>query len=356
MSNFSKKVLALGGMRAFVIVEDMIWGSLIRGNALVKIPIKTWELEVVDEFPRENISAQYLHSAAFYHEGDLYFVPRTAKGITKYNIEKREFITIEIKDYENHHMDYVGCGRFENALQIDQNIFMISYGYPAIIKLNLEDDNLEYFEEPIKLLDEKIKNHQLCDGYFINAIKTEKGFAAVCALTNSILLYDSNKDEFNIKEYDESLGRMWAVAIHDDYECLADPFSKAIYINNDDGMGYKKYELNFCTRNAIAINEKTYFFSFKTRKQSSIIEISNDSKIKNIEQIKEGIYGVKENAGIIYAMSVLCGKMFTINTVTGQVDEHIIDVKESNRKKLLEMDNLVINENQVELEQFLRMI
>ena len=97
--NNKKFGIVEGGIEAFTVVQNTIWGVSSGSNALIEISMDTWTIEYIAEIPVSIDEKTNLFSNVFGYNNKLIFVPRSAEKIWTYDIKKQEFSAIEL-DYD----------------------------------------------------------------------------------------------------------------------------------------------------------------------------------------------------------------------------------------------------------------
>lgn len=117
--------------------EDAYFSDFCR-NGLIKGNLLTGETELVATFPNE-FNRERLYCTIERYNNKLIFAPENAKEISIYDMDKKEFEKIKIKD-EN--CDY----KFLMTVKYKNYIFFIPSKYPAIIRLNLDTNEISYID------------------------------------------------------------------------------------------------------------------------------------------------------------------------------------------------------------------
>lgn len=89
--NNKKFGIVEGGIEAFTVVQNTIWGVSSGSNALIKISMDTWTIEYIAEIPVSIDEKTNLFSNVFGYNNKLIFVPRSAEKIWTYDIKNKNF-------------------------------------------------------------------------------------------------------------------------------------------------------------------------------------------------------------------------------------------------------------------------
>ena len=166
-------------------VGDFIYFISKDINIVFKLEIETGKTEVVDSIPEESISEKRLGSKIIYWNNELIFAPMRVKKIWRYNIQTKIWRGIERKKLDN----WSEQREMFQAILYKDKCFFIGSAYPAIIVLNLQNDLVEYIEEPYKKY-KKIEA-DIVDCYFrTDYVQIGTKLYLACCKTNNIMEFD----------------------------------------------------------------------------------------------------------------------------------------------------------------------
>ncbi len=172
-------------------VKDWLFFISKEINIICSLNMNNGEISIVDSIPEEDILNSRLGSKIINWRDYLVFAPMSAKKIWRYNLETKEW-----KGYERRHLGdgKTGDEMFQAVLYHDA-VFIIGSNYPAIIRLDLQSEELTYFEEPYKILEEKRKEYRDC--YFrSDCVQIDNYIYLASALDNLVLRFDMQKLDF----------------------------------------------------------------------------------------------------------------------------------------------------------------
>jgi len=130
---------------------DYAVGSCSLFNGLFRINMNTGECSYLRMFPNEKAFVKRLHTKALLYENKIYFIPCAADYISVYDIEKDSITEIELQKIDlKKYPWYLKNNKFNDGIMYQDNVFMIGSTYPAIVKLNLKADSLEYYTQWVK--------------------------------------------------------------------------------------------------------------------------------------------------------------------------------------------------------------
>ncbi len=117
-------------------------------NIIYQMNIKTGKIVIVGSIPEERLLASRLGSKIVVYHNYLFFAPMSAKKIWRLNLETHEW-----KGYERKILPTIANNAdIFQALVWEDKIFFIGCAYPAIIIFDPISENMEYIEQPYKLL------------------------------------------------------------------------------------------------------------------------------------------------------------------------------------------------------------
>lgn len=122
--------------------NDYMWMCLSDRNAICKVNKKNKEVTELGRYPETEYIKEMLSFNVVYSRGKLVFVPHCADYIAVLEMETEILKFFKIKRYN--HDSYEERGKFATALVKDQYIYMMGFWYPAIVKLDVESEGLEY--------------------------------------------------------------------------------------------------------------------------------------------------------------------------------------------------------------------
>lgn len=154
-----------GGLTAAVLFDNYIWGTANEFNALMKINIKTNNIELIERFPEEDDFTTALFGDMVHIDGKLVFAPMSASNIVIYEIVSRKFTLIPVDEgIANNSKLYKENYKFFKAVIQDRDIYFVGCSFPAIIRMNVDTYQLTYITEWADVLDGYISDWN--DTYF----------------------------------------------------------------------------------------------------------------------------------------------------------------------------------------------
>lgn len=161
-------------------------------NLIYKVNLENGKLELQESIPDENHDAGRLSGEILKYENEIVFLPMNARRINIYDICKKKWRYIELEEIEDCYLDKFFSGVIEGNY-----LYMIGSKYPAIVKVNLQDDHdIKYIKGPYEVM-----NHEKDDCFVRRDITLVDGkiYMASC-VNNYVFEIDLESDE--IKQYD----------------------------------------------------------------------------------------------------------------------------------------------------------
>lgn len=181
-----------------IYIKDTIWFTAFNYNALLKQDCKTGKVDFIGCFPGE-IDRFRLFYAVAQNKNRLVFAPLSAEGIAIYRLDTGEFIRIPIKEPQkglDKRVPYLKEGKFCVCIMYKEYAFLFPATYPAILKLNLETNEVEYLYEPIKELSKLVQHKKLY--YFQNGRAEGKIVTLWCIAAGAIVEFDMETYQFKV--------------------------------------------------------------------------------------------------------------------------------------------------------------
>ena len=124
------------------VIDNNIYFSSLNSNGLYKMDINKKEPEFIGFFPNEELDGKHLHGAVKYCDGKLYFAPFSGNCISIYDLEKKQFESIEISNCENcMYSKYYGIQIYK------RKIILIPSRMKMITIYDIDTKKIEYHDE-----------------------------------------------------------------------------------------------------------------------------------------------------------------------------------------------------------------
>ena len=133
------------------IEDDFAIGISDKFNALFKLDLKTGMADCIGTIPDERIYEERLYTKALYINNKVYFVPAAANNIAVYDVEKNKVSTIKIMEADlSLHVGYQRKNKFNGGVVYKEYIYFVPCTYPGVIRVDTQNDQVEYFDTWIK--------------------------------------------------------------------------------------------------------------------------------------------------------------------------------------------------------------
>lgn len=266
---------------AFCVDGDDIWFVHGKINALMHYNMIENHTYIVGTVPEEKMFREMLYSAVYKWNEKIYLIPCFARKLMVYNIKENKFTEILIQNIEK----YSEKGLFERAYAKGKYLYCIPFLYEAIIKINMESEEIEY-----------TVIGKMGDIYITDVAKIENNIAAINVHNNQLLFYNMDTSVLEIKKLDEDRKKIVAIASMGDSLFLFNKSSQALIELNIKNM--REREFNKIPYEAIKITTISSEFI--------MIDPTYDHEIKIINNRGEVIFETREmienNKGSLYAI------------------------------------------------------
>lgn len=156
-------------------------------NFVFCLNLDTGKVDLLDSIPEEDIRSARLGANIAYWNNELIFTPMKAEKIWIYNLWTREWHGLKRKRTVD---STVENEMFQSVLY-ENKLFLIGSNYPAIVCLDLIEEDMTYIEEPF--LELKEKKELLKDCYFrCDHVQKDNFVYLASCLDNLILKFDMN--------------------------------------------------------------------------------------------------------------------------------------------------------------------
>ncbi len=171
-------------------------------NAVFKVNMLSGECEYIGTVPNEKLEAKRLYVKAIKARGKIYFIPYTAKGIAVYDIEKKYIYKIELNDkIKEYQQENKNNKYFSDGVVYNKHLFIIPCMCPVILRLNTENDTIDYYDDWVRDREFVFRKDLEVDGNYI--------YAASC-INNLVLQFDMEKCKGNLMSIGNNNGS-WGI-------------------------------------------------------------------------------------------------------------------------------------------------
>ena len=196
----------------FCVYDQMIYFMLGKVNLLMKHDIRTGKTEALGSIPNEEFIQETLIGSIHFHGGKLFLVPTWGKELAVYEIAKRRFLKIPIRNPDGRKGLFLG-----GAIHGDY-LYCIPFYYDRIVKLNMATMGIE---KTIEYEEEK-RNAGITSQQYLNSFTYNRNgeVLAIWSRTNMVLSLDMKKDFVQIEKVDDSKNGYSQIACTDKYVFL----------------------------------------------------------------------------------------------------------------------------------------
>lgn len=124
-------------------------GIAFESNGLFEVDMNTGKCNYICMIANERVDGKRLYTAACVKENKVYFVPYTAEEIAVYDINTRSVEKIQFQGLIVN-KNYKKNRNFNGLVEYKNYIFMIPCTYPAVVRINTQNNRLDYFGEALK--------------------------------------------------------------------------------------------------------------------------------------------------------------------------------------------------------------
>lgn len=290
-----------GGAEAIIKIDNYLYAMLRKINAFIKIDLGDGSVCFIGSVPNEKIVKDRLYSDLVYFNGKIYFVPLSADEIAVYDIKNDIFEKIPFADNKTIYnskifkKDY----KFSKGLVKENYVYFFSCTYPAILKLNIKTNCIEYVTNWVKAVENKITYFN--DGYMRSFFYDDNlsiYFPMCCE--NFIMKYDLSTDECLLYEVGNTENSYSDIVFYKNNYYISsknghnviktDNKFNVIFHYEDTKMVTSKMEL-YCDGIYMYLNDK-----------NRITKITSDDNVKNIALSEGYATGVCSDKNLRYIL------------------------------------------------------
>lgn len=352
--------------------EDF-WFTAANINGLFKMNRKSLEPEFIGSFPGYTPWGCCMYYGMAQCNDNLYLAPFAAKEIAVVNMNTRRCHTIEFEDIkEELNPPYLRRWKFIDAIAYQGNIFFIPGSYPAILKLDVETEEITYITDWIAQVEPYIAKTQRL--YWTKACIIENKIYAVGQRANLILEFDMESCNSKVHEVGKdgdcfsavwaNEGCLWLAPKHDG-EIISwniETHEVLTYGKFPEGYERKQYEFNqiCCTEEKVWLFPNHAEFTFFMDVKEGVFRIakafqSSYEKIPISKREEQGriystvCYDVKKYENTIYAYMYQNCTIIAYDTLSGERSETRCvcskeNIKKFRRPSYLKRDYVSLNE------------
>lgn len=261
-------------------------GVLFNSNGLFEINLLTGKCTYIMMVQGELIDQRRLYTSACLVEDKVYFIPYAAKEIAVYDLNKKEIKKVKYNKLDSQPGNYKRKCNFSCHVRYGQYIYMIPCTYPAIVRINTEDDSIEYFDS---------WNNNIEYMFRKGVMVEEDDFYIPSVINNVVLRFNMKECKAYIYNVGEENKGHWSIIKHKEWFYLTPMLSESVtkwnYINgeinklNDLPQDFKGGD--FCFSQIYYCNNKMYLIPARANMGIEIKCENEEVKRWNMEELSD---------------------------------------------------------------------
>lgn len=322
--------------------DEFYWTSALNINAVFRISKKTFEMEYMGSFPDEERYKQGISYSGVKYGNKIYFAPYSYNKIAVYDMEKRSIKTIDF-DYPigEYSPPYCSDANFADVVAYKNWLFFIPGAYPAIIRLDVNSEELTYISDWVSEAEDYMKGNQRL--HWTKAITIGNKLYAGGMRSNTILEFNMDSCETVIYEVGDETHAYGSICSDGKKIWLSPKLNHGVVVwdieskqmtemNNfpDEYEGCDYGYGDICLK-----GEKVWMFPTRA-KQTLFFENSNTQQL-SIDKEFQGTYTfAKVYGNKIYAFEFKESMLISYNINTGEIRKEKITCKDKAMEAFLE--------------------
>lgn len=128
--------------------DEIAYAASCEYNALFKVFLSSRDAEYLQMFPDEKPNGVRLFTMALSYGEKIYFVPASASHIAVYEPDKNNLYNLQIEavdQFKNPHFKI--NAKFNGGMVVGKYIYMTPCTYPGFIRINPDNDVIEYYND-----------------------------------------------------------------------------------------------------------------------------------------------------------------------------------------------------------------
>lgn len=161
-------------------------------NLLFAVDLQNGETELVDVIPEQDTLTSFICGIMSVWNDKLIFTPNKEKKIWIYDLVSRQWDSLPIKDHDH----IFGTSVFYQIHLYNTKMFLVGGGFPAIVCLDLENNSIEYIDNPYKDILTRHPNPDYLYFWYFGVKSDNKLYFASC-LDNYVLILNMDTLEYD---------------------------------------------------------------------------------------------------------------------------------------------------------------
>lgn len=193
--------------------EKIAYAACYKYNALFKVYLLNGDAEYLQMFPDEKPNGIRLFTVAVRCGAKIYFVPAAADHIAVYEPDKNNLYNLRLERVDQgKYSHYKPNAKFNGGMVIDRYIYMTPCTYPGFIRINSDNDVIEYC------------NNWVGDGDYLfrkSPLRDENTIYLPSTINNKVLKIDINTCSGQLISIGTKKGGWWSMCKQGDSFWLA---------------------------------------------------------------------------------------------------------------------------------------
>lgn len=269
--------------------EKYIWFFDNEKNVLCEVEKNTGSITILLEL---DIYSNNSYSGINKVNDRLILTPWSAENILVYDLLAKTAFYIDLAEVTVWRKQiYNPIYKFWNSFIYKNCVYMLGFSYPSIIKLNVNTFEIEYINEGVDFLENRIKENDY--GYFVNSVLIDNVVWISCGCSDVMIKFSLEDFKFEFFELNLSVGGLGVFICDGDYFWISEwgnCFEHLIFWNRNEDKT-ELYTITTNTDNAwcpihsiIEYDDRIILFPFTN---SIIYEMNKKSKLLTISELNE---------------------------------------------------------------------
>lgn len=183
--------------------DEIAYAASYNYNALFKVFLSNGDAEYLQMFPDEKPNGKRLFTVAVRYDEKIYFVPAAAEHIAVYEPDKNNLYNLPIEAVDqDKNLHYKRGAKFNGGMVVGKYVYMMPCTYPGFIRIDPENDTVEYYDDWVGDGDYLFRKAPLIDENIIYLPST---------MNNKILKIDTNTCSGQLLHIDTKQGGWWSM-------------------------------------------------------------------------------------------------------------------------------------------------
>lgn len=180
--------------------ESYIWFSAYTHNGIYRINKRTQKVKLIGRIPGEKGYKARQYKVVISLNDWMIFVPLSAKEIAILNCKNNKIKKISLKKIpDKRKRQYIEDCKFWTGIAYKNYVYLFGLSYPAIIRLEPDTEEMEYYVEWIDKIEKKIENIKEIYFFVEGIIRGNDVYLPFCC-TNAVLIFNLENKTTKIVE------------------------------------------------------------------------------------------------------------------------------------------------------------